>query len=100
MKFMIPLLMAALPIASAAQSQSAGASDVPGAAIPKTTEVLVILTPAQGVTAQQIMAVIPEEIQETVKFYLDEKSASGIRVAMAKASFSCSMQRPRTRRAP
>ena len=73
MKFMIPLLMAALPMASAAQSQSAGASDVPSAAIPKTTEVLVILTPAQGVTAQQIMAVIPEEIQETVKFYLDGK---------------------------
>jgi|SRR6185437_15516095 len=73
MKFMIPLLMAALPMASAAQSQSAGASDVPSAAIPKTTEVLVILTPAQGVTAQQIMAVIPEEIQATVKLYLDGK---------------------------
>jgi len=42
-------------------------------AIPKTTEVLVILTPRQGVTPQQIMAVIPEEIRATVKLYLDGK---------------------------
>ncbi len=73
MKFMIPLLMAALPVASLAQSQSGGASGVPSAAIPKTTEVLVILTPRQGVTPQQIMAVIPEEIQATVKLYFDGK---------------------------
>ena len=46
---------------SVAQSQSGGASGVPSAAIPKTTEVLVIETPKQGVTPQQIMAVIPEE---------------------------------------
>src|SRR6478672_8693337 len=73
MKFMIPLLMAALPVASVAQSQSGSASGVPSAAIPKTTEVLVILTPRQGVTPQQIMAVIPEEIQATVKLYFDGK---------------------------
>jgi hypothetical protein len=42
-------------------------------AIPKTTEVLVIQTPKQGVTAQQIMAVIPSEIRATVKLYLDGK---------------------------
>jgi hypothetical protein len=42
-------------------------------AIPKTTEVLVILTPKQGVTAQQVMAVIPAEIRATVKLYLDGK---------------------------
>jgi hypothetical protein len=40
-------------------------------AIPKTTEVLVIETPRRGVTAQQIMAVIPDEIQATVRLYLD-----------------------------
>lgn len=34
---------------------------------------LVILTPKNGVTPQQIMAVIPEEIQATVKLYLDGK---------------------------
>lgn len=73
MKFMIPLLMAALPVASVAQSQSGSASGVPSAAIPKTTEVLVILTPMQGVTPQQIMAVIPDEIQATVKLYFDGK---------------------------
>ena len=74
MKMMIPFLTAALPTASVvAQSQSEAASAVPSVAIPKTTEVLVILTPRQGVTPQQIMAVIPEEIQATVKLYLDGK---------------------------
>ena len=73
MKLMIPFLMAALPAASAAQSQSGDASGVPSVAIPKTTEVLVILTPKQGVTPQQIMAVMPEEIRATVKLYLDGK---------------------------
>ena len=34
---------------------------------------MVILTPQQGVTPQQIMAVIPEEIRATVKLYLDGK---------------------------
>jgi hypothetical protein len=73
MKFMIPLLSAMLPLASAAQSQSASNSGVPSVAIPKTTAVLVLLTPKQGVNPQQIMAVIPEEIRATVKLYLDGK---------------------------
>ena len=73
MKFMIPFLMAMLPLASLAQSQSGPDSGVPSVAIPKTTEVLVILTPKQGVTAQQVMAVIPAEIRATVKLYLDGK---------------------------
>ena len=73
MNFMTPLLMAVIPGASVAQSQSVGASGVPSVAIPKTTEVLVIETPKQGVTPQQIMAVIPEEIRATVKLYLDGK---------------------------
>ena len=83
---MIPFLMAAvLPVAALAQSQAgaqspsgtqtqpAGGSDVPSIAIPKTTEVIVIETPKQGVTPQQVMAVIPEEIRATVKLYLDGK---------------------------
>jgi hypothetical protein len=41
--------------------------------VPKTTAVLVIETARQGVTAQQIMAVIPAEIRATVKLYLDGK---------------------------
>ena len=73
MKFMIPLLMAVLPAASFAQSQPGPDSNIPRAAIPKTTEVLVILTPRQGVTPQQIMNVIPDEIQATAKLYLDGK---------------------------
>jgi len=73
MKFMIPFLIAMLPVASVAQSQSGAASGVPSVAIPKTTEVLVIQTPKQGVTAQQVMAVIPAEIRATVKLYLDGK---------------------------
>ncbi|WP_263367136.1 hypothetical protein [Edaphobacter bradus] len=73
MKFMIAFLIAMLPAACTAQSQPAAASGVPGVAIPKTTEVLVILTPRQGVTSQQIMAVIPEEVRATVKLYLDGK---------------------------
>jgi hypothetical protein len=73
MKLMIPFLMAMLPVASVAQSQSAAGSGMPSIAIPKTTEVLVILTPRQGVTVEQIMAVIPAEIRATVKLYLDGK---------------------------
>ena len=73
MKSLIPFLTAVLPLASLAQSQSGTASGVPSIAIPKTTAVLVIETPKQGVTPQQIMAVIPEEIRATVKLYLDGK---------------------------
>jgi hypothetical protein len=73
MKFIIALLAAMLPVASVAQSQSGTASGVPSVAIPKTTAVLVIETPRQGVTPQQVMAVMPEEIQATVKLYLDGK---------------------------
>ena len=83
---MIPLLMASvLPAAARAQSQAgaqspsgaqtqpAGGSGVPSAAIPKTTEVLVIETAKQGVNPQQIMAVMPSEIRATVKLYFEGK---------------------------
>ena len=73
MKFMIAFLMALLPAVSVAQSQSGAASGVPSIAIPKTTEVIVIQTPRQGVTVGQIMDVIPAEIRATVKLYLDGK---------------------------
>lgn len=73
MNFMIPFLIAMLPASSEAHSQSTVPSGLPSRAIPKTTAVLVIETPKQGVTAQQIMAVIPEEIRATVKLYLDGK---------------------------
>jgi hypothetical protein len=73
MKIMVPFLIAMLPVVSVAQSQSGVSPGVPSVAIPKTTEVLVIRTPKQGVTTQQIMAVIPSEIRATVKLYLDGK---------------------------
>jgi len=73
MKIMIPFLIAALPAASLAPSQSGGAASVPSVAIPKTIAVLVIQTPKKGVTPDQIMAVIPAEIRATVKLYLDGK---------------------------
>jgi hypothetical protein len=73
MNFMIPLLVAAIPAASVAQSQAGASAGVPSIAIPKTTAVLVILTPKKGVTPQQIMDVIPAEIRATVKLYLDGK---------------------------
>ena len=56
-----------------AQSQSGASSGVPSVAIPKTTEVLVIQTARQGVSAEEVMAVIPSEIRATVKLYFDGK---------------------------
>ena len=73
MRFLIPLLVAATSAIANSQSQPGANSGVPSVAIPKTTAVLVLLSPRPGVTAQQVMAVIPEEIQETVKLYLDGK---------------------------
>jgi hypothetical protein len=73
MKFMIPFLVAALPGAALARSHPGQAQGAPGATLPKITEVMVILTPKQTVTRQQIMAVMPSEIRETVKLYLDGK---------------------------
>jgi peptidyl-tRNA hydrolase len=73
MKALIAFLMAALPLAVVAQSQSGAASGVPSIAIPKTTAVVVIQTAKPGVTAQQVMGVMPAEIRATVKLYLDGK---------------------------
>ena len=73
MNFMTSLLIAALPVASLAQSQSGAASGVPSVAIPPPSEVLVIETPKQGVTPQQIIAVMPFEVRATVNLYLDGK---------------------------
>jgi hypothetical protein len=73
MKYMIPFLIAILPVVAVAQSQSGVASGVPKVAIPKTTEVMVIQTARHGVTPQQIIAVMPSEIRATVKLYFDGK---------------------------
>lgn len=41
--------------------------------LPTITEVMVMLTPRQGVTFKQIMPVMPSEIRATVKLYLNGK---------------------------
>jgi hypothetical protein len=73
MKFLIPFFLAALPTVAVAQPQSSQGPGAPGVAPARTTEVLVILTRKQSVTREQIMAVMPSEIRETVKLYLDGK---------------------------
>jgi hypothetical protein len=73
MKFIISFVLAMLPVASVAQSQSGTASGVPSVAIPPPSAALVIETPRQGVIPQQIMAVMPSEVRATVKLYLDGK---------------------------
>ena len=59
--------------ATAPLIQSAGGANLPSVAIPKTTEVIVIETPKQGVTFQEVMALIPDEIKATVRLYLEGK---------------------------
>src|ERR1700747_1207322 len=44
---------------------------------PKITGVLTILTPKPGVTAEQIMKIMPAEIRATVPLYLDGKTQPG-----------------------
>jgi hypothetical protein len=71
---LIPLLVAAVPARRPSRNHSLGPVQArPAVAIPKNTAVLVILTPKQGVSPQQVMAVIPEDIRATVKLYFDGK---------------------------
>jgi hypothetical protein len=80
MKFIIAFLVASLPVAALAQSQSGQAPGV-SAIMPKTTEVMVMLTAKQGVSRQHIMAIMPSEIRETLKLYLDGKIRHGYSLA-------------------
>ena len=73
MKLLLPFIMSLFPVASVAQSQSPSPQPPAGVPSPKTTEVMVILTAKQGVTRQQIMNIMPDEIRATVKLYLDGK---------------------------
>ena len=43
------------------------------AASPTTTGVMVILTAKAGVTREQVMAIMPDEIRQTVQLYLSGK---------------------------
>jgi hypothetical protein len=74
MKLLFPFLICVLPAASVLAQTNAPSSQPPsGVPSPKTTEVLVIETPKQGATRQQIMNVMPDEIRATVQLYLDGK---------------------------
>ena len=74
MKLLFPFLMCVLPAACVLAQTNAPSSQPPsGVPLPKTTEVLVIETPKQGATRQQIMNVMPYEIRATVQLYLDGK---------------------------
>lgn len=73
LKLIVPVLLGMLSTASLAQSQSSTGSGLPSVAIPKTTAVLVIETPKEGVTFPQVFAVMPQEARATVKLYLDGK---------------------------
>lgn len=69
----IALLAAMLPAVPVAQAQLGAAPGLPPAAIPKVSGVFVIQTPRQGVTAKQVMAIMPDEVDATVRLYLDGK---------------------------
>ncbi len=74
MKLLFPLLMSVLPAASVlAQNQGSSVQPSSAGPVPKTTEMMVILTAKQGVTRQQIMNIMPAEIRATVRLYLDGK---------------------------
>jgi hypothetical protein len=65
--------MTLLPVASVLTPTQASPQPPSDALSPKTTEVMVILNAKQGVTRQQIMNIMPDEIRATVKLYLDGK---------------------------
>lgn len=65
--------MSLFPVALVGQSQSPSPQPSSGGFAPQTTEVMVVMTARQGVTRQQIMKIMPDEIRATVKLYLDGK---------------------------
>jgi len=73
MKLIFPVFLGMLSVAPLAQSQSSAGSGLPSIAIPRTTAVLVIETPKEGVTFSQVFAVMPDEARATMELYLDGK---------------------------
>jgi hypothetical protein len=59
--------------ASMAQPSAAQPQSQAQAAAPATTGVMVILTVKAGITRDQVMAVMPAEIRQTVQLYLNGK---------------------------
>lgn len=58
-----------------------------------TTGVMVILTVKPGVTREQVMAVMPDEIRQTVQLYLNGRFVNGIRDLMGAEPCFCWMSR-------
>jgi len=71
MKLLLPFFMSMFPLALVGQSQSIAPAPPAAVPLPRTTEVMVVLTARQGVTRQQIMSVMPAEVRATVKLYLE-----------------------------
>jgi hypothetical protein len=71
MKFLLPFILSAYPVAALAQPRVPSDQPPSDAPSPRTTEVMVILTAREGVSRQQIMNIMPAEVRATVKLYLD-----------------------------
>lgn len=61
---LLPILLSAIALPLAAQSPTTPS---------KTTDVLVTLTVKPGITRDQINKVMPQEVRDTVRLYLDGK---------------------------
>ena len=76
-KFVVMLtltLMGATSMTNPSVAQAQATSQAKSQAMaPTTTGVMVILTAKAGVTREQVMAVMPAEIQQTVQLYLEGK---------------------------
>jgi hypothetical protein len=66
-------VMLALTLTLTGAISMADPSSAQAQATPPTTGVMVILTVKAGVTREQVMAVMPDEIRQTVQLYLNGK---------------------------
>jgi hypothetical protein len=72
-KFVVMLTLTLMGATSMTDPSVAQAQAISQAISPATTGVMVILTVKAGVTREQVMAVMPAEIQQTVQLYLNGK---------------------------
>lgn len=72
-KFVVMLTLTLMGATSMTDPSVAQTQTISQAMSPTTTGVMVILTVKAGVTREQVMAVMPAEIQQTVQLYLNGK---------------------------
>ncbi|UPU00366.1 hypothetical protein AB7Z32_25975 [Bradyrhizobium sp. 482_C4_N1_1] len=72
-KFVVMLTLTLMGATSMTDPSVAQTQAISQAMSPATTGVMVILTVKAGVTREQVMAVMPAEIQQTVQLYLNGK---------------------------